>query len=242
MIRCCICDDKNEDVEAIKTLAADFSSEHPEIPLTLETFESPHDLLEKIRICGGYDLYLLDIIMPHMSGIELARKIRERGEAAEILFLTISREYAVEAFGVRASGYLLKPVKKADFDQEVLRCAYNLSPKENPAILLKTRDGIRKVLVQEIVMIESFNHVRVFSMSDGTVIETPTTLLSLYEQLREFSCFFVPHRAYIVNFAYVNGLTTRDLKMSNGKYVPVSRGLYRKLKEAYVAYAFKKKK
>lgn len=238
MIRIGICDDSREDIKKLQEYAEWFSGEHTEIPLKTEAFTSPYDLLQTISEHGGYDLYLLDVIMPHLSGIDIARKVRERGETAEILFLTSSREYAVEAFGVKASGYLLKPVKKTDFEQEVLGCIRNLAPRENPAILLKNKKGVRKVHIQEMVTVESFNHSRVCTLSDGTTIETPVTLSSLYEQLREYPCFFLPHRAYIVNLEYVNGLTATELVLTNGRRIPISRNIYPKLKEAYMDYIF----
>lgn len=238
MIRACICDDRGEDVKKLREYVAWFSEKHPEIPLKADAFSSAYDLLQTVSDRGGYDLYLLDILMPRLSGIDIARRVRERGEKAEILFLTTSREYAVEAFGVKASGYLLKPVKREDFEQEVLRCVRNLAPRENPALLLKTREGIRKVHIQEIVTVESFNHSRACKLADGTVIQTPATLSSLYEQLRDYPGFFLPHRAYIVNLAYVNGLTTADLLMTDGTRIPISRNIYPKLKEAYLDYTF----
>ena len=176
--------------------------------------------------------------MPHLNGIDVAQKVRERGETAEILFLTVSREYAVEAFGVKASGYLIKPVQKAAFEQEMLNCIRNLAPNENPAILLKTKEGIRRVHIREIVMVESFNHRRVCILADGTTVETSATLSSLYEQLQEYACFFLPHRAYIVNLEYVNGLAPTELMIAGGRRVPVSRNIYPKLKEAYMRYTF----
>lgn len=238
MIRCCICDDKSEETEKLREFAEGFSKEHPEFPLKTDVFLSPYDLLEAVRSQGGYDLYLLDIIMPHLSGIDIARRLREREEAAEILFLTVSREYAVEAFGVKASGYLLKPVEKEDFNREMLRCIQNLEPKENPSLVLKTREGLRKVSIRRIVSVESCNHRCICSLCEGTAIETPMTLSSLYEQLRVYPCFFQPHRAYIVNLDYVHGLSAKLLSLADGREIPVSRSLYRKLKEAYLNHVF----
>ena len=84
------------------------------------------------------DLALLDIDMPGMNGIELAAAIkRERPETA-IIFLTGYSEYAVEAFAVRASGYLMKPVTREKLAEDV---AYALSGKrETPGghIVIKT--------------------------------------------------------------------------------------------------------
>lgn len=238
MIRIGICDDREEEIQKLQEYAEWLMEEYTEFQLHVDAFSSPYDLLQAASDRGGYDLYLLDIIMPHMTGIDLARILKERGEAAEILFLTVSREYAVEAFEVNASGYLIKPVKKADFKREVLRCINNLAPKENPAILLKTSEGIRKICIKELILIESFNHKRRCTLSDGTELETTATLSSLYEKLKKYPCFFLPHRAYIINLEHVNGLTSTELILTGGRRVPVSRNLYSKLKKAYLDYTF----
>ena len=70
------------------------------------------------------DLALLDIDMPDMNGLTLAMKIKERRPDTAIIFLTGYAQYAVEAFALRASGYLLKPITKERLSEDV---AYALS-------------------------------------------------------------------------------------------------------------------
>lgn len=120
MLRIGICDDNREDIARIRELAVRFSEEHPETPVQIQAYGQPYDLLDEVEKSGGFDLYLLDVVMPHMTGVALARRLRERKERAEILFLTVSKEYAVDAFSVKAAGYLIKPVSKPDFDGAVL--------------------------------------------------------------------------------------------------------------------------
>lgn len=238
MIRCCICDDKTEDGALLLALAEGFSREHPQWPLRVDVFHSPYDLLEAVRDRGGYDLYLLDVLMPHLSGVEVAQKLRERGERAQVLFLTVSREYAVDAFAVKASGYLVKPIQKEAFDREVLECVRRLAPRDNPAIVLKTKAGLRRVGVRELVLVESFNHCRVCTLAEGDTVETAVTLSALQEQLREYPCFARPHRAYLVNLDFAQGLTRTELLMTGGRRVPVSRNAYGRLKRIYLNYIF----
>ena len=238
MLRCGICDDRREDLAAIQACAAAFSRRYPRFPLQVEAFASGYDLLEAVQRGGGCDLYLLDVLLPGLNGIDLARRLRERGERAELIFLTVSREYAVEAFGVRASGYLLKPVKQAEFDREVLRCAQNLAPERHPALLLKTPEGLRRVALEELVLVESFDHSRVCTLASGEALRTTATLSSLYERLRAYPGFFQPHRAYIVNLAYVRSLGAGQLTLAEGRRVPVSRGAAAALKQAYLEFAF----
>ena len=186
--------------------------------------------------CYRFPFDLLDVVMPHMTGVDLARRIRERKEQAEILFLTISREYAVEAFSVKASGYLIKPVRKADFDEAVLDCIRRLSPENRPALMLEVKNGLQRVPGHELAYIESFNHNRVCTLADGSAVETATTLAELMDELKEYPAFLRPHRAYIVNMDFIRRLTSCELLMTDGKRIPVPPSRYGKLKNAYLAY------
>lgn len=236
MLRIGICDDHQEDIAQIKKLAVLFSEEHPEMPVQIQDYSQPYDLLDDIEKTGGFDLYLLDVVMPHMNGVELARRIRKRKERAEILFLTVSREYALDAFSVKASGYMLKPIKKADFDEALLDCIRRLSPEGSPALMLKLKDGFQRVPLHELVCIESFNHNQVCTLSDGSALETSVTLSELLEELQEYPEFIRPHRAYIVNMEFIRKLADYELLLTNGKRIPISQSRYRKLKNAYLTY------
>lgn len=238
MLKLCICDDLPKDLEQLEAFTRDFFRKRPDIPVSIQTFLSPLDLLDCLEEKGGFDLYLLDIVMPHLTGMELAEHIRERGETAQILFLTTSREYAVDAFSVNAAGYLLKPVEREAFERAILSAIRALISEDDQSLLLKTRDGIRRVRLRELVMVESFDHSRVCTLSDGSTMETAATLTSLMERLEGDPRFFSPHRAYIVNLGFVNGLTGTQILLFGGRKLPISRKLYPKLKEAYMRYAF----
>ena len=185
MLRIGICDDNREDIARIRELAVRFSEEHPETPVQIQAYGQPYDLLDEVEKSGGFDLYLLDVVMPHMTGVALARRLRERKERAEILFLTVSKEYAVDAFSVKAAGYLIKPVSKPDFDGAVLECIHRLLPENNPSLMLKSKDGLYRVPVGELVCVESFNHNQVCTLADGSVLAVSATMAELMEALKE---------------------------------------------------------
>ena len=69
--------------------------------------------------CGGYDIYILDVIMPQLNGIELGMNLREEGFDGKIIYLTSSQEYSLDAFRVRAFDYLIKPITKDAFHKTV---------------------------------------------------------------------------------------------------------------------------
>lgn len=239
MIEIALCDDNAEDIKAIGSFAEYFAAEHSEFPLRLSVFNSAAGLLKVIEDTNGFDLYILDVMMPEMTGIQLAEIIRGRGEQAEILFLTVSREYAVDAFAVRASGYLLKPVSKESFDEEVLRAVQKLTNEKSAAITVKTKDGMRRIQLHKLIMIESFNHTRVLTMSDGSVLETSATLSELFEALSDQKNFYMPHRAYIVNLDYSMGIKRCELLMFGNRRIPIPRRQYSVMQELFSNYFFK---
>lgn len=236
MLHIGICDDNQKDISRVQELAVRFSEQHPEMPVQIQAYSSPYDLLDDIEKTGGFDLYLLDVVMPHMTGVTLARRIRERKERAEILFLTVSKEYAVEAFSVKASGYLIKPVNQSAFEDAVLDCIHRLSPENNPSLLLKSKEGIHRISICELVCVESFNHNQVCTLSDGSMLETSATLSELMEELKNFSVFVRPHRAYIVNMDFIRRLTARELLLTDGKRIPISQSRYGEIKNSYFTY------
>lgn len=238
MIEIALCDDSAADIAAMKSFAERFAAEHSEYPIRHKAFTSAEELLSYLETNGGFDLYILDVVMPEMSGIQLAERIRKRGERAEIIFLTVSREYAVDAFTVRASGYLLKPVRKADFDEEVIHAVQKLIPGDSAVITVKTKEGVRRVHLHKLVMIESFNHMRVLTMADNSVLETAATLSELFEELSGYGNFYLPHRGYIVNLDYSMGITRCELLMFGNRRIPISRKQYPAIKEVFSNYFF----
>ena len=238
MIRVAVLDDDREQLAYIVGLLGEFSSSSA-VPLEAQTFDDPFELLDCLERKGGFDLYLLDVLMPVISGMEVAERIRARGERCEIIFLTMSREYGVEAFGVNAAGYLLKPVSAAEFENVATRAIARLGGDDVPPVLVKTGGGLRRLLPSEIVLIESFNHHREIALSDGHKIVTPETLSSLREALEGSPAFYSPHRAYIVNLDYVSGIQDGNI-LVRGMSLPVAKQCYRKFRQYYLDYCFKK--
>ncbi len=91
-------------------------------------FTHPREALEWVS-AHPVDLALLDVEMPGMTGIELAAAIKERQPGTAIIFVTAYPKYAVDAFAVRASGYLLKPVTREALEADV---AHALSDRCKP--------------------------------------------------------------------------------------------------------------
>ena len=103
-----ICDDNRQELSHILSLLDNYQAKQ-NLAFTICPFHNSRDLADTLS-GTRYDLFLLDIIMPDITGMELARKIRSFDKSADIIFLTTSPEYAVESYTVKATNYLMKPI------------------------------------------------------------------------------------------------------------------------------------
>lgn len=90
---------------------------------SLETFDSSVEALKWVET-HPVDVAFLDIEMPVMNGIELAKRIKKEDENIRIIFVTAYEQYALQAFGVDAIGYLLKPYSGEDIEKQLRKASY----------------------------------------------------------------------------------------------------------------------
>lgn len=112
MLRIATVDDNPADLKEIRMcLSHYFQKRAGQTPIdyTISAYTSGPSFLENFEK-GDYDLILLDIYMPRMTGMQVAEEIRAIDEDAWIIFLTTSRDHALESYNVFASGYVLKPL------------------------------------------------------------------------------------------------------------------------------------
>ncbi len=108
-----ICDDQKDELENMKQIVLEYAAVHSELFLEVKCFSNPFDMLEEIGKSGAPDIALLDICMPGVLGTEIAREIKSKSEdSTDIIFLTTSSDFAVEAFALHANDYLKKPYTK----------------------------------------------------------------------------------------------------------------------------------
>ena len=183
------------------------------------------------------DLVLLDIVMPGVSGMDVARELRARDEAVRIAFLTSSPEYAVDSYEVHASEYLLKPVSRERLERLLVECERSRE-EEAPSVVAKTAFGYQRVFLADVECAEARNKRVLFWLRDGSRVEA-TEPLKAYERRLTTSCsFFKCHRSYLVNLANVERFSATDAVMRSGRIVPVARSVRHEFQQAYFAMRF----
>jgi two-component system response regulator AlgR len=206
MIRVFIADDEAPARERLKVLLGDIAAEVP----THLVGEARHGLEAVERVpTSGAQVLLLDIQMPGMGGLEVARHLASLEHPPAIVFVTAHERHAVEAFELNALDYLLKPVraerlatalrKASSPDRETLARAAD-APREYLSVAERNR--IALVPVREIVFLRAEQkYVTVRTRSREHLIEEALVALE-----REFAESFVRiHRNCLVARAAIRG-------------------------------------
>lgn len=233
MIHCAVCDDDTVVAKELYGLIKDYPAQ-----LDCAVFCDP--LVLQSAVSGGqrFDLYLLDIVMPGLTGVDLARKIHKADGDCIIIFLTSSDEFHRDAFEVEALQYLDKPVDKTKLYRTLDRAVRYIGEKRAERLPVQTKDGFNNVTINQIVYVESFRHILTFHLRDGSTTQTLDSSLSL-EKLTEALCFpnfCVPYRGFIVNMNYVDCLQKFWFSMSTGDVVPIPQKHFSQVRQQYSNY------
>ena len=236
MLHITVCDDEKTQLAFLEKCVREWAGDRrweTQICLCQSADQFLFELEEKRKT----DVALLDIDMPGMSGISLARRLRERGETLQIIFVTGLADYVLEGYDVEAVSYLLKPVEKnrlfACLDRAIERCG-----RQESALLLETAGGLVRVLLREICYLESDGHdTRVHCVGRAEALRSKTGIHELEERLGEQSgAFFKIHRSYLVNLSCVSRIARRQVLTDTGETLPVARGRWEALNRAYLDY------
>lgn len=226
-----VCDDNLDELSRISSLLEDYCREVNR-SVTYEAFHSATELIEIMRV-RRFDLLLLDILMPGVTGMDAAKEIRRSDNEIPIIFLTSSREFAVESYRVGAEDYIMKPACKDEIFPSISKQLARFT-QEDAYLTLKTGSGIVKLPFSHIVYVEVINRSVQFILANGEVREAYGYLTDYESDLLLEPYFYKPHRSYVVNLRQVTELNKKGFATILGKTVPVARDAFSKAKAAYM--------
>lgn len=231
MIHIAICDDEAADRRQTEILVKEIMGDEGIIAAT-SSYESAEPLLTAIKSGVRFQILLLDVMMDNLDGMELAAALRELGDDTSIVFISSNREMALRGYEVEAARYLGKPIERPRLKEALLFCVKKLQEKKE--ILLPTRRGQRSIPYSQIVFGEAVDRVTRLTLSDGAE-EVTLKFSQLAGQLPERQ-FVLCHRSYFVNLDYASYLRSRELELSTGAVLPVSKYRLEELQRRMVSY------
>ena len=190
--------------------------------------------LNYFRTGGRADVLLLDISMPELTGLDLVRMLPE--PLPRVVLVTSHRDYAVDAFELRVTDYLVKPVSYARFchtvdyirTQEAARPpapadegAPAMFGAEGNSLFLKINNRLTRVNFDEVLYIEAMSMYSVLVTLRHKHIVYAT--LKTFEERLPFAHFKRVHRSYMVNTQLVEAVEDNQLQLPGGHVVPVAK-------------------
>jgi len=239
VIRIAICDDHPAQVQVISTLMEKYWNERPGSDLELHNFDSGESLLEYMTDGCVFNLLLLDILMPGINGIDLAKKIRKHDDDAVIIFLTMSKDHALDAFGISALQYILKPIKERNLFPVLDKIIPTMHQRKNRFFLVSDQERDVKVSFSSIVCVELEDRRLRIYLDNGQILYSKylrTTFSEAVAPLLQDRRFLRPHKSYVLNADKVVELRKTAFIMNHNIQVPVSRPKYAEVKNAYISY------
>ena len=170
MLNIAICDDEKLWLENTAELLNEYYRKHDDIAAKIHTFQSAHDLVECVDESAGFDLYILDVMMPEMTGIQVGEKLRAAEKRGLIVYLTTSKDFALDAYSVQPFHYLIKPVEKDSLFAVLDKATAILKDRHTKAISVKTKNGTIQILFDSIVYVEFADRSCHYHLKDGSVV------------------------------------------------------------------------
>lgn len=230
-VRIAICDDEKKTADGLRTLIEEACKS---LDILIEVYTDGNVLLQRFEK-KSYDVVFLDIEMPAIDGLSVARKLRELSAEVFIVFLTSHVEYAIKGYEVNALRYLTKPPVK-DKVYEIIEYVQKKQADEK-TLWIKTNDGEKKLKLSEIIYIEALNQKMIIHASSGNF--EVWGKLNDYEDKLCGDGFFRIHRSFLVSLSKVSGISGCNIKVLGGEELPVGRTKVNAFREALILYADK---
>lgn len=232
-----ICDDETEELDRTQESLKEYMKQNSISDCKVERFENAEELLYLMKH-NDYmpNILLLDIYMPEKLGTTLAREIREMGGTSRIIFLTSSKDHALEAFRLEAAQYLVKPIIKKELFAVLDKCFRDIEEEAKKYLLFKVDGRIRRISLSDILYCEAQGKRQYLHFSDDTHLVLNMTMGEIGNLLLNYPEFTKVGISYILNMNHLDTLNAREAHLDNGYSIYLPRGSYGALRENYFRY------
>lgn len=237
MLKIAICDDQAAEAAIVAAYTKDFI-ERNVVDAEIRQFSHADQLL---TVCQkeNFQIYILDIVMPLINGIEVGCEIRRLDREAQIIYATSDPSFALQAFMVNPISYLVKPIDRQPLFDALSLCISKVSCSEELPITVKTREGLCVLPLSSVICCEYTNHVVIYELIGGRQITSVVTrhpFSFFVESLLRDRHFLQTHAAFVLNMRYVEKFTRKGFLMRGEVAVPIAKTLYQGVCKTYMDY------
>lgn len=233
MLKIALCDDDSQFVSKLTGLIQSLLQSGTELPV-ITTYINPVALTASVSDGERYDIYILDVEMPDLNGMDVAKRIREYQPNAALIFLSSHLSYATEGYKVQAMRY----VSKLDLDHalpEVLEQAVAaLEKTDTRSIIVQHYQNYTRILHKDILYVQKMQRsIQIVTDRQGNFKDN-RGIKELFSEIDD-PRFIFTDRAYFVNLDYVQELNGSWLVLTNEDRVPISRPMMSNVKKAMIS-------
>lgn len=221
-----ILDDNQEDAQFIERTCRNYYKQ-TNFQINLQVYYNPLDLLKDNY--RSFDILFLDIEMPSLNGIELAKKIRETNKKCFISFVTNYSSYVYQSYDVHAFGFLNKPLEEKHLFQflDEINSYMDFYPYKDKKVSFETFQGTILLNLHQILYLEYFDKlnqysrvVKLHTKEKDYIIKDKLT--NIYQVLPQED-FIIPHKSFIVNLYHIKMFKQEEIILSDHSIIPVSQ-------------------
>lgn len=241
MLRIAVCDDMPEELQSLVLLIDQYISTH-ELDAEVTEFSHPDGLLNAIQ-AESFHLYILDIVMPMVNGLELGKEIRRLDREAQIIYATTEPQFALQAYAASPLNYLIKPINKQQFFDTLTLAISKTNLAEEQTFTVKTADSLRVIKLSHIACCEYNSHVVIFTLTNGEKVVSRTIRENYSEYISPIlkdSHFLQCHTSFVVNMRRVERFAKDSFTLYGGKIVPIAAKQYTVVRDTYMDYLMAK--
>lgn len=241
MLRIAVCDDIPNELQSLVLLTNQYLSAN-NIDAEVAEFSHPDALLTAIE-AENFHLYILDIVMPMMSGLELGKDIRRLDREAQIIYATTEPQFSLQAYAVSPINYLIKPIEKQQLFDTLTLAISKADLAEEQTITVKTADSLRVIKLSHIACCEYHSHAVTFILANGEEVSSRTfreNFLEYCAPILKDKRFLQCHTSFVVNMRRVERFAKDSFTMCGNKTVPIAAKQYPAVRDTYMDYLMAK--
>lgn len=233
MLQIAICDDETLLLNEIQRTTEDCLEKQHVFPV-LSAYTDGNTLLYDIQDGKFFDLLLLDIEMPDISGMELARRIHALLPDALIVFVTAHYKYAVDAYELQIFRYIPKNQLKERLPHALKDAVMLLEIQNTDSYIINSQNRLERIPFKEILYIEKEGKNALFHTTSGTR-RIRKSLAEVFNELHSEEFYFI-ERGYIVNLRHVSSISRTDCILTDETHLPISQSRLAEFKKKLNRY------
>ncbi|MCR5546870.1 MAG: LytTR family DNA-binding domain-containing protein [Lachnospiraceae bacterium] len=233
MKKAVICEDEVQTLQFIQRKLNIFF-QNAGLSFQFQSFDNPLLLKDTLGKGQLFDLYFLDIEMPEMDGLSLAKKIRTLNPDAIIVFISNKDELVFQSFEVRPFRFIRKNHFEEELPGLINALKKALSPQKNPSLVLKNGSEIITISISDLIYVEAMRKECLFHTT-SEIITLKYKLSDISKELTPYG-FIQSHRSFLINYRYIFSISRDGISLDNKEVVPIGRTHLEQVKKEFQHY------